>query len=80
MKRKNLPAIIDAEYSDILTPIKLTKKDVAKLTVEVLGFKFIDTGYALACPECGNISGISCREDLDTKIDWFFKFGCKHYQ
>lgn len=81
MKRKSTSlAIIDAEYPEVLTPIKLTKKDIASLTVTILGFKFIDTGYALACPDCGKISGIACREDIDTKIDWFFKFGCEHYQ
>ena len=83
MKRKerNLPAVFDGEYGDepkILDPIKLSTKDLNIVTVH--GFKFVDTGYALACPTCGKISGISCREDLDLKIDFFLKFGCEHYK
>lgn len=85
MKRKYknscLTPTIYGEYDEpkILDPIKLSNKDLKSLTVEVCGYTFIDTGYALACPDCGKISGVSCREDLDKKIDFFLKFGCEHY-
>lgn len=76
--------VYDVETSDdeptILDPIKLSEEDKNARIVTVLGFKFFDTGYALACPSCGKISGISCREDIDKKIDFFLKFGCEHYQ
>lgn len=76
--------VYDVDTSDdeptILDPIKFSDEDKASRIVTVLGFKFFDTGYALACPECGKISGISCREDIDKKIDFFLKFGCEHYQ
>lgn len=80
MKHTNDLTVIDADYPEIQTPIKLQEEDLKKLTVDILGYKFIDTGYALACPQCGKISGISCREDVDTQVDFFFKFGCEHYQ
>lgn len=64
----------------IATPIKFTPKDVKSRMITVLGFQFFDTGYAFACPQCGKISGISCRKDVDKTIDWFLKFGCEHYQ
>lgn len=73
---------VQTSYDDepeILDPIKLTDEEKASRIVTVLGFKFFDTGYALACPECGKISGLSCREDIDKKIDFFLKFGCEHY-
>lgn len=89
MKRKSLslynPAIIEGQYeiesdgTKILLPIKLSDEEKAKRLVDVAGFKFFDTGYALACPECGRTSGISCREDIDKQIDFFLKFGCEHY-
>ena len=75
----------EAEYDDdvcidkIPTPVKLSQKDVDKKIVTIAGYKFIDTGYDIACPTCGLVSGISCREDVDKKIDWFLKFGCEHY-
>lgn len=88
MKRKKAPVELtrlDNNYfvnpePQILDPIKLDKKALKPLTIEVLGYEFIDTGYALACPQCGKISGISCREDLDKQVDFFLKFGCKHYK
>lgn len=64
---------------EILDPIKFSDEEKASRIVTILGFKFFDTGYALACLECGKISGLSCREDLDKKIDFFLKFGCEHY-
>lgn len=81
----SLGEVFDGVYStedepEILDPIKLTEEEKASRIVTVLGFKFFDTGYALACPQCGKISGLSCREDVDKKIDFFLKFGCEHYQ
>lgn len=82
---KKLAAVTyDNDFYDrevkVLDPIKLDAKDLKGLTVTIHGFDFIDTGYALACPQCGVISGVSCREDLDKKVDFFLKFGCEHYQ
>lgn len=73
--------VIDGDCGEpqIPTPIKLDAEDLKDITVEIHGFTFIDTGYCLACPICGKISGISCREDVDKKIDFFLKFGCEHY-
>lgn len=65
---------------EVLTPIKLDEADLKKRTITLAGYKFIDTGYALACPECGKISGISCRVDVDEQLDFFLKFGCEHYE
>ncbi len=84
MKNKKVLACTGEAYDykeeEILTPIKLDKKDLEKLTVTVCGYEFIDTGYALACPECGLISGLNCRLDIDKKVDFFLKFGCEHYK
>lgn len=74
---------VDTSWEDepqIMDPIKLTDEEKASRLVTVLGFKFFDTGYALSCPQCGKISGLSCREDIDKKVDFFLKFGCEHYQ
>lgn len=69
----------DIKEPKVRKPIKLSPKDIKGLTVAIAGNEFIDTGYALACPKCGKISGVSCREDIDHTIDFFFKFGCTHY-
>lgn len=69
----------DYDLEDIRTPIKLDELSVKSRMVSVGDFTFVDTGYALACPICGKVSGIQCRMDIDKTIDWFLEFGCEHY-
>lgn len=76
--RQDYDYSVDAE--DLPTPIKLTPEEIEKRTVMIMGFSFIDVGWAIACPDCGCVSGISAREDIDGALDWFLKFGCEHYK
>ncbi len=64
----------------IKEPLKFTQEELEKLTITLMGYKFISFGNALICPECGVQQGVLTNHAPDGEVNFYLRFNCECYK
>lgn len=68
------------EQEELKEPLKFSPEDIAKITIELVGYPFVAFGNALVCPSCGVQQGVLTNVAPDGEVNFYLNFRCEHYK
>lgn len=76
----NALCVLEAPEEKILKPLEISKAELKRLEVEIMGYTFIGFGNALVCPTCGRQQGIIIDRNPDESFKFYIRFDCDCYK